>query len=347
MVLEQQREATADIDRDSLHILPLSIIPFMTPALKRARMIKNVHLDSIVELFEGKQTGSGQIDVEAIPREFGWLDTQPHPDHTVLRKLALLPSFDVFSLRVLLRDHGIAVNDHTALRLSESKNKELTHYMADFTRPLIKQIYGSENMSIDSFDDIVALFKDPDVKNALQKLKIMAARLEISVEDVPKFLEDYGDIFLSLSYYRQALDHIEPIVSNFLDAITDIRRHYQLRHDVHLMKTCRLLQETVNAVMANVTGRFESFDRATSDLWSNVSAERFRRVQKLISSHHIVTGGVLCALSVKMDAWARLFPTRDSGGPGRRAEFLVTEMRQGIEKIQRIEDAAPMLSALE
>jgi hypothetical protein len=100
-----------DTDCDSLYILPLAIIPLRTPALRRARMIKNVRLDSAVELFEDAKAGSGQIEVEDLPREFGWCERPSQPDLVVLRKLALLPSFDVYSLRVLLRQHDIPVND--------------------------------------------------------------------------------------------------------------------------------------------------------------------------------------------------------------------------------------------
>ncbi len=67
----------------------------------------------------------------------------------------------------------------------------------------------------------------------------------------------------------------------------------------------------------------------------------------MIESYHTTIGGVLCALSVKMDAWARLFPKKDSGGPVKRAEFIMSEMRQGIDKFQKIEDSAPMLAELE
>ena len=66
----------------------------------------------------------------------------------------------------------------------------------------------------------------------------------------------------------------------------------------------------------------------------------------MISSYHTTIGGVLCSLSVKMEAWARLFPTLSSGGPGKRAEFIMSEMKQGMENIQEIEDSAPMLSGL-
>ncbi len=59
----------SDTDRDSLHILPLSILPLSTSALNRARLIKNVRLNSVIELFTGKDTGSGQIEIEDLPNQ--------------------------------------------------------------------------------------------------------------------------------------------------------------------------------------------------------------------------------------------------------------------------------------
>ena len=335
-----------DIDRDSLHILPLSTIPFETPALKRARLIKNVRLRSVVELFRDKSTGSGQLEITDVGRAFGWPEDKPHPDRILLSKLAPLPSYDVYSLRILLRDNGISVNDTDALKLSDHKNRELTDYMKQFTRPLILQVYGEEDINIQDFSDVIALFREPDIQKAREKLKVMAAKLDLRLEDVPKFLEDYGDIFLSLSYYRQCLDQIAPAITDFLDTLEEIRANWQLRHDMNLMRTTQTVEATINGLMANITGRFENFDRSTKDMWNNISADRFRKVERLIQSYHTTIGGVLCALSVKMYAWAELFPTKDSGGPVRRAEFLMSEMKQGIENIQSIEDSAPMLSQL-
>ena len=330
-----------DNDRDSLHILPLSIIPLQTPALTGARMIKNVRLESVVELFKDSNTGSGQVDTEELPLAFGWSAEQVHPDLMVIRRLALLPSFDMYSLRILLREHGISINDCTALRLSARKNAELTEYMTSFTRPLIMHVYGAADRSIHSFESLVALFRDPDIEKALGKLKIMAARLEIRVDQVPKFIEDYGDIFLSLSYYRQALDGIEPSIAGFEDVIGQLRKHWQLRKNAELMKTCTMMQEVLKTVMARLKGRFTQFDTCTADLWSNVSAERFRKVQDLITSYHTTIGGILCALTVKMDAWNMMFPSQEAGGPMKRADFIVTEMRPGFERILRIERMAP------
>ena len=101
--------------------------------LSRVRLVKNVSLKRVVELFADKDTGSGQIDIEDLPKEFSWLMADLPADMTMLQKVGNLPSYDVFSLRISLRELDIKVNDVTALRLSDSMNSELTAYMTDFT----------------------------------------------------------------------------------------------------------------------------------------------------------------------------------------------------------------------
>ncbi len=334
-----------DGDMDSLFALPLHLIPIQTPALRQARLIKNVRLQSVVEVFQHSETGSGQLDIEDLPNFFEWEEGAAHPDMELLRALAPLPSYDVYSLRILLRRIGISV-DQTELKLSAEKNAELAEYMTQFTRPLIIQIYGDDDMNIQSFEDVVGLFRDPDVKKAREKLKRMADKLEIELEEVPRFLEDYGDIFLSLSYYRQSLDRITPILSDFLNSLDELKKNYQIKNDRNMMQTFQMIENTINQLTAGISGRFENFDRSTQDMWSNLSADRFRNVRKLIESYHTTIGGVLCGLTVKMNAWARRFPKKDVGGPMKRAEFIMSEMKQGIQNIQKIEDSAPMLSQL-
>jgi len=338
---------TTRLDRDSLHILPLVDLPMQTPGLAHARLIKNVRLESVVEVFSDADTGSGQLGIEDLPQEFGWNPAEPPDDFIMLRRLGLLPSYDVYSLRVSLRDQGIEVNSVDALKLSDDMTARLTDYMKGFTRPLISQIYGGGEVEIQDFSDVIKLFRDPDIKKALEKIKLMADKLEIKPEEIPKFMEDYGDIFLSLSYYRQCLDAIEPTISSFLEAIDELRDNFQLKHEQGLMNTCDMMESVINERMAQITGRFENFERGTRHMWDNISAERFRKVERVISSYHTTIGGVLCALSVKMDAWRRLFPDPKVGGPGKKAEFIMSEMKQGMARIQKIDDDAPMLAALQ
>src|SRR5271165_6327335 len=118
---EEQLKPIEDTDMDSLFILPLSILPLTTPALKQSRLVKSARLQSVVELFRDQQTGSGQVDVEDLPAMMGWPDDRLHPDMILMRKLALLPSYDVYSLRITLRREKINIDDIGALRRSDEK----------------------------------------------------------------------------------------------------------------------------------------------------------------------------------------------------------------------------------
>ena len=337
----------SDADRDALHVLPLACISLQTPGLRRARLIKNAQLNSVVEMFDDITTGSGQLDTSQLRHQFGWPENPTHPDLTLLRKLALLPSFDVYSLRILFRDNAIPITTSDVFQLSQSKVTELSSYMMSFTRPLIKEIYQDADLKITSFDEVLALFRTPDRKVAHERLDLMAKKLGIEIIEIPKFLEDYGDIFLSFSYYRQCLDGIAPVIDDFLIGMAEFKTNYQMRNDVNLMKTCEFMQATINGLMSSITGRFENFDRSTGVMWNNLSAARFERVRSQIRDYHTTIGGVLCALSVKMTAWNKLFPNKNAGSLVRRAEFIMSEMRQGLDKIQQIEDSAPMMSTID
>lgn len=345
-IADMEDRSQEEVDRDSLHTLPLCDIPIETPALRRARLIKNSHLDSVIEVFNDVTTGCGQLSVRDAPREFGWPPDGTHPDQKLLNQLAALPSYDVYSLRVLLRKLDIEVNSEEALKLSPQKTEELNTYMQQFTRPLVLEIFGEDGLTDGSFQNILAMFRDPDVERARQRLERMAERLGISIFEVPRFLEDYGDIFLSFSYYRQCLDQLAPSFDNFQKALVDIRENYQLRNDQPLMQTCDHIETVMNELLVGVTGRFENFERSTSRLWEDLTAARFKAIKDLIRSYHTTIGGVLCTLTVKMDAWNRLFPDENAGGPVKRAEFIVNSMKQGIDRIKFIEDNVPMLAAL-
>ena len=234
-----------------------------------------------------------------------------------------------------------------ALQLSESMRIRLDRFMTAFTRPLIQEIYGEKDVAAGGMGDVVSLFRDPDVRKVRERLRRLAEMLEIDVPDVPRFLEDYGDIFLSLSYYRERLEELEPVISGFLDSLDSLRENYQLRANAGFLVSCQRIQATFNEMLAAIGGRFENFDRSTLSLWQDLTAERFRVVENLIKGYHTTIGGALCVLGVKMDAWARLFPDPMTGGPIRRSEFIMSEMKQGLEGILRIENSVPMLSALE
>ena len=317
-------------------MLPLNILPFRTNALHRAKLIKNHHLLGVIELFSERETGSGQINVEDLPDHFQWNEGLGHPDLQILSKIAPLPSFDVYSLRRSFRELGIALGPDSKLQLSDAKNKELTAYMSTFTLPLIKQIYGGDDLEVSNFGDLIGLFKDPDVKKALGKLNTMAETLNIKLDQIPRFLEDYGDIFLSLSYYRNCLDRLQPLLDSFVQSMNELKKNYQLKQDRNLLNQIDRIEKLMVGLVEFLKRLFEDFDKQTQNLWDNLSAARFEEVKKLISDYHTTIGGVLCGLTVKMNAWAYRFPNPRSGSPISKGEFLMTDIRQGLDNIRAV-----------
>ncbi len=332
-------EVIPDRDRDEMHVLPLAIVPLQTQALARARLVKNLHLDSVVELFTDDTAGSGQISIDGVATEFGWPSHLPHPDLTILQRLAILPSFDVYSLRIQLRQHGIPVNRHDALRLSPRKQQELIDYMKVFTRPLVAQVYGQSDADVDRFDDLIAMFRDPDVRRARERLRMLASRLQIGLMQLPRFLEEYGDIFLSMSYFRSSLDSRVEAVKEFRRSVARLRDHWELRRDSGLMRSMAMVEEQISAAVVGVAARMTRFDEASRGIWTDISAARFREVRRLVTNSHTAIGGLLCAVAVKMDGWTGQFPDESVGGPKTRAEFIMSEMQPGIDRLRQIQSA--------
>ncbi|MEI6558998.1 MAG: hypothetical protein WCO00_11375 [Rhodospirillaceae bacterium] len=328
-----------DEARDSLHILPLSIIPLETPGLQRSRMIKNVRLEAVVEMFNDRTAGSGQVKVQAIPGCFESYKAEVGRDMEKLLRLSLISSFDVYSLRIELRRLKIDVNARAELTLSDRKKSELTEYMKSFTHPLIKHVYGSENQDIGDVSDIIKMFSSPNREEAVKNLRLMAEKLKVELTEIPAFLEEYGDIFLSLAYFRSCIDGLVPETQRFVDWMNDIRRSSEINRDKRLLKTIDQVGADITDITASITGRFENFDRKSKDFWTDINAETFRSIRKLITAHHVTIGGVLCGLAVKMDLWKQRF-ARGGGGPNRRLEFVKSEILPGLSHIKQLEDSA-------
>ncbi len=126
MADEPAAEPIRDIDRDSLYILPLAMIPMQTPALRRARLIKNVRLDGVVELFEDAVPAPARSSRGCLPHEFNWRDDLLHPD-----LLGVTQVGDVTQLRRLQPADPAARPRHqrstttTACDCRRSKNEEV------------------------------------------------------------------------------------------------------------------------------------------------------------------------------------------------------------------------------
>lgn len=324
--------AISDSIRDSLHTLPLSMIPLQSHSLQRSLMIKNSNCESVVELFKAEGSGSGQVSVAQLPNTFKNLTPD---DLSILKKLSDLPSYDVYSLRILLRDLQIPIKDYEELQLSAEKKGELDAYMKVFTRPLLAQVYG-EDGTIRDFSDIIQLFRQPDVKKAREQLGVLAEKLDVDIWHIPAFLQDYGDTYLSVSYYHQCLDHVSPVEKRVQAALAELLAHPQLSLDQEFVQTCKMTATTLEKAVGNIRKRFGLFEGRTQDMWDGITAARFKELRAFILSNHALLGGLLCGLTLCMDGWVEKFPNEESVGPFRRAEYVRNELRRGVEHVRNV-----------
>ena len=324
---------------DSLHTLPLSIMPIKTPALLKAKMIKNARLQSVIELFEDAGTGSGQVNPSELHGYIVGHDETLDEDIATLERLQLLESFDIYSLRAELRRIGIPFDNFNALQLSPKKRAELTDFMKRFTRPLIQRIYGSDQGDMTDVSQIIAKVANPDRKSAVAELQKMADELQIELLEVPAFLERYGDIFLSLSYFRSCLDTIMDEMPAYQAWADELSETYLIKSDTNARRLLESTDRTLNQISTSIVGRFEVFDQRSHAFWDDINADSFRDFQDLVQAHHVSIGAVLCGLSVKLGLWQDRFANR-GGGPNKRLEFIRSEIVPGLERINQIEQRA-------
>lgn len=331
-------ETTEPIDpdtMDSLHALPLAIMPLKTPGLRKSAMIKNARLDSVIELFSDSSAGSGQIEPNAVT-DFYQDTPDLRADIGVLGAVGNLQSFDVYSLRIELRNMNIGFEDFDCLKLSPKKQTELNAFMRTFTRPLIARVYGSENQEVTDVGEIIKMLAQPDRQAAIKQLQRLADELNVTIMEVLSFIEHYGDIFLSLSYYRNCFDETMRDIPRFLVWMDDLRENHQVRGDRSQSKMLDDIETGLNEITSSVNGRFGFFTTISRDFWSDISADSFREFRDTVTAHHVSIGAVLCGLSVKMKLWRERF-RQGGGAPSKRLEFLQSEVCPRLEHIRRIE----------
>ena len=316
-------------DRDAIHILPLSIIPIKTRTLREARLVKNSKLQGTVELFSEGNAGSGQLLPEQLTEFFDFDDDRLR-DLELVTALSALPSYDVYSLRLELRELGIKVEDHKQLKLSSTKARELSSYMNTFTRPLVARVYGDGDVGIRTLEELVKLFLDPNMETARRNLSDLANSLGIELIEIPAFLERYADVYLSLAYYSEAIDQIKKPVQQLTDVLAKVRRDPRFGTNRPIIKACERIEARIIATESEISGILEAFRLRTGDMWRDINGQRFRVMEQLIMDCHRSMGGNICGLVVKMDAWSKL---PGKGSLGNCVQFIMSDLAAGIESM--------------
>ena len=333
-----EREELIELARTGsvlLHILPLNIIPLETKSLRDARLTKNSHLESVVELFSNQSAGSGQIYPQQLSEFFDFSGDRKN-DHEIIMALGELPSFDIYSLRIKLRELGIDVDQCQHLRLSREMQSGLAGYMRHFTKPLVAEIYGDGIGKSEDYSDLLKLFADPKNATARKNLLALASKLELDLLDIPRFLARYADVYLSLAYYSYCLDLIHPTLHQFLDTLKSLQQNPQYNSNRKFVDACSLIAQRLTEAEFSISRMLEIFQVRTEDMWKSISGTGFQAMEKLILQYQKEISGSICALTIKMNSWEQL---KGKSRLPNQVSFIMSDMLKGIERVSQVTPA--------
>ncbi|MEK9646342.1 MAG: hypothetical protein VW547_12435 [Alphaproteobacteria bacterium] len=78
---------------------------------------------------------------------------------------------------------------------------------------------------------MIDLLRHPDTRVARENRFKLARGLGVDIGEIPRFLEDFSDIYLSLSYYQEYLDDLTSKVIDMVGELGDMSQNWQLRLD--------------------------------------------------------------------------------------------------------------------
>jgi len=333
---DQQDAEQLNADKDAINRLPLANIPLSSGALKGAKLIKNARLETTVELHSDPLSGSLQVSPDKIG---DFMKTSPR-DQAIIESLAGLNSFDVYSLRSNLKKLGVEVEDEEALELSEDMKDGLSIYSMEFIRPLIERIFGKARADTYTAGGLTGLFRDSDIERAKENLRVMAEKTGIPLGEIPAFLEEYSDVFLSVAYYRYGFESVSPDIERFMIWIHELRTHRDTVASPKAAALCREVEETLRFLSGSLKERLAQFQTGFEKFWGDINRASFQQMRTQIEENHASMGSVLCGVIVKMHLWKKQFPDNNIGGPVTRLKFVTTELEPGLARLRELETEA-------
>ncbi len=333
---EKKKIKSSDAGKDAIDTFPLGSIPLSSSSLKKAKLVKNARMETAVEIHSDPLSGSLQVSPETIS---DFMSATPE-DQIIIDKLASLDSFDVYSLRTNLKKLGVEVDDLDALELSEDMKEGLSIYSLEFISPLVERIFGRDREDLKTPAGLTKIIQDTDINKVKANLQLMADTTGIPLGDIPEFLQDYSDVYLSVAYYRYSFESVGADIERFLFWIDELKTSREVTSNPISMKQCKITEAIMRFLQASIRERLVKFRSSFEMFWIDINRDSFLEMRKQIEENHGTMGGVLCGLVVKMNGWKKEFPNPTSGSPSARLKFVISEMEPGLIKVKNLENEA-------
>jgi hypothetical protein len=329
--LNQKVASNLFLEQDNLHSLSLSAFDIKHKGLKNARLLKNTYLESIIEFADEEFEGLGHLRATDLFISFNDIEVC-HEELKMIKGLMLLPSFDCYTLKRGLAPLKLSLLNEEVLKLSDGMEASLFPLMSRVTRPLIQYLYTDDNLRIKDTKSLLYIIQNTDSIKVKNRLHIVANNLEISLNDLPIFFTQFGELFLSISYFENIFLEYKQKLDQLLLWAEDGMQNSSLRNDPNAQREFTSCDRGLRSLKRNLESRFSHLLKITQINWDELKASEFRKIQREILSQQANLGIGLCALTVKILEWEKQFPSA-GGSPQQCFEFLSSELNTGLENL--------------
>jgi hypothetical protein len=261
-------------------------------------------------------------------------------DQDIVNSLAGLYSYDVYSLRANLKRLGVEITDVDALELSDDMKEQLAVYSLGFIGPLVEKIFGQGISELNNKDALQNIFRGSDAARVRENLKIMSAKTGMPLTEIPKFIEEYSDLFLSVAYYRYSFESISADIDRCLSWVLGARSHRDVASSPRTIAQCKQVEVILRFLSNSIRERLALFRACFEKFWEDINRDSFQRMRQQIEENHTSMASALCGLVVKINLWKKEFPDDVKGNPAVRAKFVVTELEPGLMRLKEFENQA-------
>tara|TARA_Y100000588_G_scaffold359279_1_gene418176 strand:- start:1386 stop:2408 length:1023 start_codon:yes stop_codon:yes gene_type:complete len=320
--------------RDSIYSISLSAFGIGHPVLKSAKLVKNTGLETVLDFGETELKDIGMIGPRELLLHFDQEEI-PAEDMNVVSTLAGLPSLDCYTIKRALAPLKIKVEDDSIFSLSPEMKSSLFPLMSRITRPLIQYLYADERFGVSDTEALLSLIRDTEPLKVRDRLDVIAANLSVSLTDLPTYLEEFGELFLSVSFFESIFMEFAPKTDQLLAWAEDGIQNSNLRNDPSAQSQFAQIDRRLRYVKTNLQERFKHLSKITQIDWEELSSTDFKEIQREILAQQANLGVGLCGLVVKATEWENQFPSA-GGSPQQCLEFLSQDLNLGLDNLTRV-----------
>jgi len=303
---------------------------------------------------QGKHNHPDTVMLRPIPEIHKVYEISDH-DRAVLNQLATIPAFDPYTLRSSLKetfrklvDAGVLaapVNfDETVFRLSAETQFYLARYTVHFTDPLLEALFDGlkvdlphTRMSLVERLKAAELGSDPATRQKItENCQLMQERFgSKSLTEVSDILDEFGEKFLSIAYYKQYHQHaISKSLRQFMKELALLKP--KMKDVKRIPNFERMYMEvlfTMRESLLQVEQILDGFERNLTSIWTNVDMQLFHDLVDLINECHKHMGTVLVTWAVRLDAWNHAKHSHQLDDIEKKADFIHRSVFTGLDTL--------------